>query len=244
MLSVSATERRVFAIVLLLAGLLPIPAIFLLVQVGWPDSLQGMPFAEALPLVQANPTAFRFGYSGMMLSGVLFIPAAVYLVRALASHGETGVLGWVLAAFALAGGTLRSLWYAAVLTGIPVLGRLWESGDEATRAAVNVFYIAINDTLSTIQEDIGVNLFVGTFLLLAAVAIWRSRAYPRWTAVMGMLAGLAFISSSSEFIGIPNGAIIPFLGPVLSSLWLAALGGIDLARPATSATHTLRTGTA
>jgi hypothetical protein len=217
--------------------------VFLLLQVGWPDALQGMPFAEALAPVQANPTAFRLGYGGMVCSGMLFLPAAIYLARVLSTRGETGMLVWVIGALGIAGGTLRSLWYAAVLTGVPVLERLWSSGDEATRAAVNVFYIAINDTLSTIQEDTGVNLFVGVFLILAAAAIWRTRSYPRWTAVMGLTGGLSFIISSSEFIGIPNGQIIPLLGPVLSSLWLAALGALDFIRPAAVA-PALRPGAA
>ncbi len=154
------------------------------------------------------------------------------------------MLTWVIGALAIAGGTLRSLWYAAVLTGVPVLERLWAGGDEATRAAVNVFYVAINDTLSTIQEDTGVNLFVGTFLVLTAAAIWRTRAYPRWTAVMGLVGGLSFIISSSEFIGIPNGPIVPLLGPVISSLWLAALGAIDLLRPTTTTAPALHSGAA
>lgn len=230
MSAITSVERRVFAVILLLAGLLPIPAAVLLTQVGWPNSLQGMPFAEALPLVNANPFAFRFGYGAMVISGVLFIPAAVYLLRVIAGAGEPSLLLRVAGAFAISGGALRSLWYAVVLTGVPVLERLSTDADAATRAAINVFYVAINDTMSTIQEDIGVNLFIGTFLVIVAIATWRTQAFPRWTAAMGGLGGLSFIISSSELIGISNRPIIPLIGPIVSSLWIVALGFIELAR--------------
>lgn len=85
-------------------------------------------------------------------------------------------------------------------------------------------HVAINDVLSTVQEDIGVNVFSGAFLLLAAAVIWRGRALPRWSAVMAAVAGLSYLVSTSEFLGVPNGEIVPILGPVLSGLWLAALG--------------------
>lgn len=109
-----------------------------------------------------------------------------------------------------------------------MLQGIWDTGDEATRRAVDVFYIAINDVFSTVQEDIGVNVLGGVFLVIVAVLIWQTRALPRWSAVLAAVAGVSYLVSTSELVGIPNGPIVPILGPVLSSLWLIAVGVVQL----------------
>lgn len=221
--------RRLFAVVLLLAGLLPIPGLILLSSINWPDIAQGMSAAEALPQLSQNPLAFRYGFLAMAVAGILSLPATLYILRVLGDDSvRQPMLIRVASGLAVAAGALRSLWYLVSLTTFPVLGRLWQSGDAATQAGINVFYVAINDVFSTVQEDLGVNIFFGSFLLLVTIAIWRERAFPRWTAAMTGVAGISFLVSSSEFLGIPNGQIIPFIGPSISSLWFAALGIIEL----------------
>ncbi|MBC8078607.1 MAG: DUF4386 domain-containing protein [Chloroflexales bacterium] len=228
---ITPVQRRIAAIILLLAGLLPVLGIVLLPATGWPDSVQGMSASEAFPLVRDNALAFRYGNVAMALAGILFLPAAIYILRVIAGDAaQPTLLMRVAYGFALASGALRSLWYAVSLTTTPVLDRLWQGADPATQASINVFYIAINDLLSTVQEDIGVNLFGGLFTLLVAIAVLRGRAFPRWTGVMAAVGASAYIISSSELLGIPNGEIIPLLGPSVSSLWLAALGVVELLR--------------
>ncbi len=225
------SARRMFGAVLVLAGLLPAIGFALLPAIGWPDIAQGASAAEALPRIAADPAAFRLGFGAMVAGGVLFIPAAAWVLILLRAAGGTTPLFVVTALFAIASGTLRTLWYAMSLTTFPVLQRLWDGGDESTRRAVDVFYIAVNDVLSTVQEDIGVNVFGGVFLVLVAVLAVRTRGLPVWAAVVAAVAGLSFLVSSSELVGIANGPVVPIIGPVVSALWLIAVGVLQLLPP-------------
>lgn len=223
------STRRAFGVVLVLAGLLPAVGFLLLPAIGWPDIAQGMSAAEALPRIAADPGAFRLGFGAMVAGGVLFLPAAAWVLILLRrAAGATTPLLVVAALFAIASGALRTLWYAVSLTTFPVLQRLWDGGDEGTRRAVDVFYVAINDVLSTVQEDIGVNVFGGVFLLLVAALVVRTRALPRWTAAVAAVAGVSFLVSTSELVGIANGPVVPIVGPVVSALWLIAVGVLQL----------------
>jgi hypothetical protein len=219
----------VYGVVLVLAGLLPAIGFLVLPATGWPDTAQGMSAAEALPRITADEGAFRYGFLAMVVGGFLFIPATMYLLHVLRPEGRRAPLLLVVAAaFALASGALRSLWYAVSLTTFPILRDLWDGADASTRAAIDVFYIAVNDVFSTVQEDVGVNVFGGVVLLLLAVLIRRSDALPRWTAVPAAVAGVSFLLSTSEFLGVPNGDILPVLGPALSGLWFITVGVLTL----------------
>jgi hypothetical protein len=224
-------HRRVFGATLVLSGLLPAVGFLLLPAIGWPDSAQGMSAAEALPRIAANEAAFRLGFLSMVVGGLAFLPASLYLLHILRRPDRpASLLLQVATAFAIASATLRTLWYAMSLTTFPVLQDLSEGADAATVAGVEVFYVAVNDVLSTVQEDIGVNVFGGVLLVLLAALIRRSDALPRWTAVPAAVAGVCYLLSTSEFLGIPNGSILPVLGPVLSSLWFMAVGVLVLRR--------------
>jgi len=232
-MTVDLPHRRTLGTVLVLAGLLPAVGFALLPTLGWPGILQGAPATEALPRLEADPLVFRIGFGSMVLAGLLFLPGLLHVLRVLdATTPRPAAPLRLLLALTIATATLRTLWYASALTVFPVLGGLLRDGDADTRAAVDVTYIALNDLLSTVQEDIGVNVFGGVLLLLTSVAIVRARAYPVWIGVLGAVAGIAYLVSTSELAGIPNGPIVPVLGPALQSVWLVALGVIELVRRA------------
>ena len=220
--SPASTPRVLIGLSLLLAGVLPAIGFLILPAIGWPDIAQGMSAGEALPKVAANEVAFRLGFGAMTLGALVALPATIYLARR--------VGGWFLLGLALAAAVLRPLWYGSSLTVIPVLQDLWERGDASTRAAVDVFYVGYNDLMSTVQEDIGVNIFNGLFLLMIGIGTWKRAVYPRWLAVLAAISGVSFLVSSAELLGLPNPAFIAIAGPVLSSLWFIALGVVELAR--------------
>jgi hypothetical protein len=227
---ISPTARRLFATLLLLSGLLSLAGFLILPATGWPDIAQGMPVAEAFPQISAEWGAFRAGYAALALSGILFVPAAIYILQVVRPAGAAPLWLLVAAAFALTSGALRSLWYAASLTVVPTLERLWQGADAPTQAAVNVFYIGVNDLLSTVQEDIGVNFFGALFALIVGVVVLRRGGFPRWTGALAVLSSACYLISSSELIGLPNPGPIQVAGPVLSTIWLIALGVIELIR--------------
>jgi len=229
--SITPATRRVFAVILLLSGLFSLIGFLTLPASGWPDTTQGMPAADAFPLISANLGAFRLGYLAMVAAGILFLPAAIYILRVL-QPADRPIPLWLLvaAALALTSGALRVLWYAASLTVVPTLIGLWQDADPATHAAINVVYITVNDLLSTIQEDIGVNFLGAGFMLIVAVAVLRQGLFPRWTGALALVAGLGYVISSSELAGIPNPSGVQVVGPALSAIWLMILGVIELLR--------------
>jgi hypothetical protein len=46
--------------------------------------------------------------------------------------------------------------------------------------------------------------------------------------VPAAVAGVSFLLSTSEFLGVPNGDILPVLGPALSGLWFITVGVLTL----------------
>jgi hypothetical protein len=228
--------RRLFALVLLLSGLLSLVGFLALPASGWPATAQGMSAAEAFPLIAANLGAFRLGYGALTLAGILFIPAAVFILQAVRpAEGSAPLWLQTAAALAIASGALRTIWYAASLTVVPTLMGQWEGADETTRAAINVLYVTLNDLLSTVQEDVGVNFLGATFTLIVAAATMRGGRLPRWTGVLALGASLAYVVSSAELVGLPNPSELQAVGPALSAIWLMALGGIELLRSRSSA---------
>jgi hypothetical protein len=228
--------RRLFALVMLLSGLLSLIGFVALPASGWPATAQGMSAAEAFPIIAPNLGAFRLGYAALTLAGILFIPAAVYILQAIRpASGPAPLWLQTAAALAIASGALRVIWYAASLTVVPTLMGQWEGADVATRAAIDVVYISLNDLLSTVQEDIGVNFLGATFTLIVAAATLRGGRLPRWTGALALVASLAYLISSSELVGLPNPSGLQALGPALSAIWLMALGVIELLRSRTPA---------
>jgi hypothetical protein len=231
MTPISAIERRLFALIILLSGLLAAAGFLILPASGWPDTTS-MPAAQALPLIRDNMGSFRVGYGLMTIASLLFIPAGVYIVRLIQAGNREPASLWLATASALvlASGSLRALWYGASLTVVPIMDSLWQGSDPATQTAINVFYLGVNDLLSTVQEDIGVNIFGGVFMLIVGVFVLRGGSFPRWTGAMAVVGAISYIVSSAELFGLPNPGSIQIVGPVVSGLWLIALGLIELLR--------------
>ena len=225
-----------FAAVLIgVYALLAIPPLLILPgAIGWPDTIQGMPATEALPVIRDAIGTFRLGYTILVLDALLLLPAAFFVVRAMAGGERPGMLLQLAYGFAVASAALRSLWWAVGLTVYPVLDNLLTSPETgaAGREAADVTYIVINEVFSTVAEDIGVNIFGALFTILVSAAILAGRGFPRWLGVWGILGGLLLISSSAELLGFRSGAVIPVLAPTITQLWFLALGvTIWLKRP-------------
>jgi hypothetical protein len=223
-------DQRFGAIALFLGGIFSIPGQIILPMTGYPESLQGMGGGQALPLYLANVLAFRTGYLFNGISAILVFFGMLYIARVASKSAPDSALTKPLTALAIASGTLRSLWWFGLLTQIPLMATLWQQADEAGKAMLNLHYILLNDFLSTMQEDVGVNLFGGSFLLLFGISVWRSQAYPKWVAISSLIASISFIASSSEFLGIAGGSILPVLGPSISGCLFIAMGVLEWVR--------------
>ena len=188
---------------------------------GWPDFLR-MPASEAVPILSENWPAIRFGFALMFLANILWFPAIWCLARVLFKPGSK----WVDLAlnFALASLAIRGLWYGVALTMFPVLIDLWPNLDAASIGAVDAFYIFLNDILSTVQEDIGLNLLGGFAGVILCILLLRHRKLPIWIAVMGLTGNSLLIVSSAEMIGLNAGDLVALLAPSLMGFWLIFAG--------------------
>jgi hypothetical protein len=135
--------------------------------------------ADALDLVAAHPTAYRYGTLVVLIASLLMVPAAL---------GTVQLIGDRAARLAFVGGTLVAAGYicylAVNLTNFTALAMAERGGPLADYAAV---------VDASQSEPAGAWVFllfvvgnlIGTFLL--GLALLRSRAVPVWAAI-GVLA--------------------------------------------------------
>jgi hypothetical protein len=135
--------------------------------------------ADALALVAAHPSAYRYGTLVVLIASLLMVPTALGAVRLIGDRAAR--LGFV-------GGTLVAAGYicyfAVSLTNFTVLAMAERGGPVADYAAV---------VDASQSEPAGVWVFlvfvvgnlIGTFLL--GLALLRGRAVPVWAAI-GVLA--------------------------------------------------------
>lgn len=219
--------HRFAATLIVIYALLVLPSLFVLGgNLNWPDIVQGTAARDALPVIRAEIGTFRFGYLLLTLDALLFWPAAYCVLRALARGERLGPLLQLAQGFALASAGIRALWWAVGLTVYPRLDQLFLAAPagSATREAIDVVYVAVNEIFSTVQEDIGVNILGALFTILVSVAILREGKMPRWFGVVGLLGGGLLVSSSAELLGIGTGEIIPLVAPTIVQLWFLAIG--------------------
>lgn len=201
-------------------ALLPIPALVLLGGIGWPDFAQGAGPDAALDALEDQGGVFRLGFALMLLDALLFLPATWFVLRWARRPGTPGVppVRWALA---VGSAGLRGLWWAASLAVYPALLALRKDG--ADPAALDVVFRTLNETLSTVQEDVAVNLMGGLVVLVTALALLGRRGVDRWLGLLGALGGAMLIASSAELLGLSAGPALAFLAPTVVSLWYLAM---------------------
>ncbi len=193
----------------------------------YPDILR-RPGNEILARFHAGGSSLITLWWLFMLSGLLFIPAGVFLGQAL---GFTGIVPLAVSIGILAGlvqmlGLLRWVYLVPSLARTnadPALDRGQRDANLAVFQAMHR-YLGVG-----VGEHLGY-LFTGIWSVLIGVAIIRTEVIPTWTGWVGIVIGAGVTLGSIEFLG-PNeergsklaGAAIPVLY-VAWSLWLLALG--------------------
>lgn len=222
--------RAAGALLILEALLLFVPVLILGSAIGWPASLSEPP-SVVLPLIQAQAGAVRGGYLIYLAYSILIWPMALLTIRAVAGDEAPSPLLRVAAGFAVASAVARSLGIIRWLVAMPALAAIYNdpAAPEATRAAVEVTYRALNDYGGSIGEILGVTLFAALWLACTSVAALRSNALPRWLGVAGLFAAAALSAGLVELFGVDLGALISVTTSAFQ-LWLLAAGIVLLAR--------------
>jgi Domain of unknown function (DUF4386) len=171
----------------------------------------------------------------LLISALAMLPLAVLLAVALevgpAFTALTMVVG-VVAALVQALGLAR--WVFAV----PELARRYVAADGpdgvATRGSIETAFAVLHRYLGVgVGEHLGY-LATGFWTILVGVSILQGGVLPAWTAIAGVLVGLALLIGTLEFVG-PNerdgwalaGTIVP-IAYIAWSIWLIVLGALLL----------------
>jgi hypothetical protein len=181
--------------------------------------------AQTAANIMAAEPAFRLAFTALIAGDVANIAAIAILYMLTKPAGPT--LAAIAAFMGLAGCAIGS---ANALHDMIALMYL---GDAAYLAAFSQEQLAVLARLSVriakVGDTIGV-IFLGVQCLVLAALVFRARFMPRWTGVLLLLAGAAWlIGSLAHFLqptlGLAN-ALIPAgaLASLLFMLWLLIMG--------------------
>ena len=222
------TQTRPAGIFIVVASLITLPGLFTLISIGWPDFIQGMGAIEAVAIMEQNWGAVRLGNFILFIANILWFPAVWFVARLLFDKNNL----WVEMAlwFAVASLAIRTIWWGMGLTVYPIFIELMPSLSPAAAEAMDAFYIVLNDTMSTVQEDIGVNILGGISGLILSVLMISKRVVPVWIGYMGAAGHVFFIISSAELIGLNAGDFFAMAAPTLMNFWLTFIGIVLILR--------------
>lgn len=202
-----------------------IPMIVLGQAIGWPGSLR-LPPAEVFDLIRGAPLAVTIGYGAYLLVSLALIPLAVAMRAYVARQGAGGVLSDAAMALGVAAGVLKMLGIVRWLVAMPALAALHAGGDPATRAMVEVAYVALNGYAGAVGELLGVQLVSGLWLALTGVLL--ARIGHRWIGLAGLGVGALFVLVAGRIV-VPELATLQMVAVPLALLWFVGLA-IVLAR--------------
>ncbi len=224
----TAAPRRPLGLLFLLQfGVFAVTLVVLGGAIGWPASLDDPP-ATMLPLLVAQRGAVALGYSCYLASALLLIPIAV-VVRRLTMATEAQ-LPAIAATLGVLAGLCKTFGILRWLTAMPTLAGLYgdPTSGQATRDAIAVVYIALNNYAGGIGELLGVDILAGLWTCFVALTIIRRGAaplpLPTWLGWFGLLAGASLLIGAVELVGLDLGSLTLTFSGVVWQLWMIAMG--------------------
>lgn len=159
----------------------------------------------------------------LTLSAALLIPAALLLHRFLASARRP----WMPLATTLGvlAGAVQTLGLIRWVFLVPYLSDLYlnPASSTSTRDAVVVVFQGFHRYLgAALGEHLGY-LFVGSWVLLAALAMLRSALFSRWIAYLGIVSSAGILVGLLEPAGFGTAVLINAVGFILFAIWLLAI---------------------
>ena len=195
------------------------PVIVLGRAIGWPQSL-GLPAAEQLSRIHAQPEAVAFGYGLYLLYSVLVAPVMIAMA-ARVFGGLHRPLAATVAAFAVLSTLARAIGILRWLTVMPALATAHAAADPATRVSIERLFDAVNAYGGGIGELLGVSLFMAASLGLLCIGALRQRLLPTWLASLGLVAAALLGSAFLPAVGVPLAAPMALAVSSLS-VWMIA----------------------
>jgi hypothetical protein len=210
-------------IVFLVAATLPYT--WLIEHFGYDDILRE-PAAVILQKFHAGGEPLVLAWFAFAMSSLLFIPVARGFQRLLSAHGSSdggaAVLG-IASAIAQAIGLLR--WVLVV----PALAATFTDtqSSQATRDATVVIFDAVHRYGGMVLGELIGQLLLAGWTGLVALALYRSRAVPRWLAGAGWMTLPLWLVGQTELLHdvvptVPLVEVIP-IAFMAWEVWLAAI---------------------
>lgn len=221
--SPSASLARWAGSISIVQGLLIfVPMIVLGAAINWPESLSD-PAAIALPRLLENIDAVRLGYVAYLAYSILFAVTMVLLLRFAESRAVIA-LGALVAGFAIISTLARSIGIIRWLVPAPALAEAYAAAPgEAERVGISVVFDSMNSYGGTIGEVLGVSIFAALSIGLLSIAVLRTRAFPLWIGIFGLIAAIGVLATTVELVGTDASSLI-FFGTTLVQLWFLATG--------------------
>ena len=199
-----------------------VPTFVLGAAINWPASVDD-PAATALPRLLENEGAVRLGYLSYLVYSILFAVTIALLVR-YANGKVLGVLGAIIIGFAAASALARSIGIVRWLAPMPELAQMWEAaGTDDQRASIAVLYETLNSYGGTIGEMLGVSIFAALAIGALSIGALKTRAYPAWIGVFGLIAAITVLGTAVELMGVDPGLALT-IGTTVVQLWFLAVG--------------------
>ena len=192
-------------------------------------SLEGAPPAEVSAFLQRNGSVVQTSMMAALVGYLVAVPMML-IITAAAFQGDTRP-GWrrdFALGLAWASLPLRPLWWAALITVMPILLAASQPGaDPETSRTTFTSYQMLYTVLNTTTEDIAVNILGGAWFVLVGLTIAASRNLPAVLGWIGVGIGVLYLVSSSEIFGLQmgtSGNLIPLIAGVAGPFWLGAAG--------------------
>ncbi len=160
----------------------------------------------------------------MVVSSILFIPISVMLHPYLARE-DTPYMS-LATIFGVTAGIVQMLGFIRWPFLVPTLASTYlnPSSSEATRAAIEVTFVAFNQYAGVgIGEHLGY-IFTSLWTILISLAMPRSKYFSSWLGWMGIALALGILLGTLEPIGVPFVGLVNAIAYGLWALWVVILG--------------------
>ncbi|HEX2469684.1 MAG TPA: DUF4386 family protein [Candidatus Limnocylindrales bacterium] len=188
---------------------------------------------EILRRFAAGGTGLLLRWHLLFISALAMLPLAVLLALVLA-YDAGSALTTLSIVVGVVAGVVQALGLGRWVFAVPELARRYVAADgtdgAATRGSIEVAFAVLHRYLGVgVGEHLGY-LATGCWTILVAISILQGSILPGWTAVVGLVIGVALLIGTLEFVG-PNerdgwalaGTIVP-IAYIAWSIWLIVLG--------------------
>jgi hypothetical protein len=188
---------------------------------------------EILRRFAAGGTGLLLRWHLLFLSALAMVPLAVLLALVLADDAGS-VLTTLTMIVGVIAGLVQALGLSRWVFAVPELARRYVAAEgpdgRGTRGSIEVAFAVLHRYLGIgVGEYLGY-LATGAWTILVGVSILQGTILPGWTAMAGLVIGVALLIGTFEFVG-PNerdgwalaGTIVP-IAYIAWSVWLILLG--------------------